>query len=396
MLLARHTVKDSKTGKSFDMALVKVVVDGNWSEEYVPYGRWKHINDCLRAQAHAWDVEMLKRVTDSSDPIAFYVSQLAYTEAKMYARQRVPPIWKELVPVSYEAPPWAETVEYQTYDETGIGKRISPNGQDIPLVDAKFGRKQIQVESGGLGYSYNMQLLIASQQLKRPLSDIRMTASMNGYNRHMNIVALWGEMNFSGLFNNSAITPVAATTGAWDTAGTDPAAILRDINTGIKAVYQNSGTNAVVDTIALPIDALSALNDRILTVTTSGGTTNVPAGGMSLLKYLKENNISKLTRGVDINFVGIPADPSSGGHDLNSIGTIAHNGSGSTGKSRVVYYAKQEDFVRMHIPQPLQFLAPQLERLAVVVPAHYRYAGTEITYPKTVYYQDSVLAADVA
>jgi hypothetical protein len=34
--------------------------------------------------------------------------------------------------------------------------------------------------------------------------------------------------------------------------------------------------------------------------------------------------------------------------------------------------------MKMHVPQPHQFLAPQLERLSVVVPGHYRYAGMDV------------------
>ena len=206
-----------------------------------------------------------------------------------------------------------------------------------------------------------------------------------------NIVALWGELQFSGLFNSSAVTPVKATNGSWDDVATDVKAILSDVNDGITAVMQNSGSNEVVDTIAMPLTALAALNARILTVTSSGAVSN---GGISVLKYLKENNLSKLSRNVDINFVGIPKDPETKGYDLNSVGTIAHSGSVTTGKSRVVYYAKNLDCVIMHVPQQLQFIAPQLERLSVVVPGWYRYAGCEIRRANTVYYQDSVFKGE--
>lgn len=383
MLLARKIVKDSK-GREHSMVVLRVATsDGTLGEVTIPASRYNQLDSAVRAQAYKLPPYMLeKKAWDSSDPIAFYVSQLAYTEATMFEKLRYPALWKELVPVSYEAPPWARTVEYQTFDKTGKGKRIASNGTDIPLVDVALGRRQVQVESGGLGYSYTMDELQASQQLKQPLDALRMSTVIDGVNRHLNDVCLVGENQFSGLLNNSNITPTAATTGAWDTA--DPLLVLADINKMITGIYEDTGTNDVVTDIGIPIKALSAINTRIVTTTSGGVTVPTP---MTIMKFLMENNMSKLLRNVDIKFHGIP--------DLETAGTLAHDGTPGT-SSRVIYYVNNPDRLIMHIPQTLQFLAPQLERLAVVVPAWYRYAGLEIRYVKSVRYQDNVLSTDPA
>jgi hypothetical protein len=119
-------------------------------------------------------------------------------------------------------------------------------------------------------------------------------------------------------------------------------------------------------------------------VSSSSGGVIVPTN-MTILAFLKANNLAKLQKNIDINFVGVPG--------LETAGVLTGDGSYS-GKSRVIYYKKDPDRCVMHVPQPLTFLAPQLRLLEVVVPGYYRYAGFELRYPKSLYYQDKVLAAD--
>ena len=385
MFLRRCQIKDSKSGRTFDMAVIQTFDAGRKVERMVPFERYQFLDRSIRHQASAmWPIEEMKRATDSTDPLAFMISELAHTEARMFEKQKIPPLWKDLVPVSYEAPPWAETVEYQTFERTGQGERLNADASDLPRVGVKFGRKQIQVEGGGLSYGYNVQELIASQQLKRPLPDLLMSAAVDGANLHLNEVALFGEDNFYGLSNvpQTLVTPVKATTGKWDSSLTSPIDILADVNAGITAIYKNTGTNDFPDTVAMPIDALNALGTRLV-VASSGGVV-VPTN-MTILAFLKENNLAKQQRDIDVNFVGVPG--------LETAGVLTGGGSYS-GKSRVIYYKKDPGRCVMHVPQPLTFLAPQLRLLEVIVPGHYRYAGFELRYPKSLYYQDQVLAAD--
>lgn len=386
MLLARKTVTDSKTGRTHNMVQLRVVDGGAYRDVVVPAERYDRIMLGMKAiEAHLPG----RTAFDSTDPLAFYVSQLAYTEAQMYKKLRVPVIYKDLIDVSTEAPPWAETVEYQTYDEVGRGRRLATNATDIPLVDVSLGRRQIQVSGGGLAYHYTMQELRASQQLKQPLSQLRMNVAMTAFERHMNDVALFGEtigtssVGYAGLFNNSGVTPVQAATGGWDDPATPPVSILADLNTAISAIYEATGTVDVPTHVGLPLKALNALGSRM--VSSISGAVEVPTQ-MTILAFLKANNIAKLLKNVDLTFVGVPG--------LETMGTKTHAGADSTGLSRVVYWVKNPDRAVMHIPMRLTFVAPQYEGLGIKVPGEYRYCGTEIRYVKSVYYQDSVLATE--
>ena len=366
--------------------------------------RYDQITKALTAHGYIFDSDGPRAVYDSTDPLTWNISQLAYTEANMLEKFRVPVIYKKLIPVSFEAPPWADSVQTEEFDNIGVGQIVAANATDMPFADAKFGRRLIEVKGGKIGYKYNVQELIESQQLKKPLSDLRMKAAMIGYERHMQVIALRGDTahGLYGFWNqpSTKITPVVAPTGNWDSTSTSALSILADINLAITAVYSNSKTNALVTDIALPMDALSALNNTILSA--SSGGVIVPTA-MSLLAYIKANNMSKLQANIDIQFHGIVPDTKDDGttdttvgSSLNYTGAFKHSGAaiGNGTCSRVVYYAKSQENLVMHQPLTLQFLAPQPRNDEVVVPGRYRFTPVDIRYPSTVYYQDNVLKAD--
>ena len=417
MLLSRTPVKDEKTSAMLECRTLRLY-DGNPQGRCVELtnhkaedgrtfnsaSRYDQIKAAMTSFGYVFDSDV-RPAYDSTDPLAWNISQLAYTEAQVLQKFRVPVIYRDIMPVSYEAPPWADNVQTEMFDYTGIGMIVASPATDMPFADAKFGRRLIEVKSGKIGYRYNVQELIESQQLKRPLNDFRMRAAVIGWERHMQKICFTGDTAYGiyGFWNqpSSVITPVAAPTGSWDSAATSPMSILADINTAITAVYENSSTNAFVTDIAMPIPALAALNNTILAASSSGVVVPTP---MSILGYIRSNNMSKLLGGLDITFHGIPVDKNADGttnttadSSLRYCGKLKKTTGGAIGatpSSRVVYYAKSKDHMRQHQPLTLQFLAPQPRNDDVVVPGRYRFTPVDILYPSTVYYQDAVLAAD--
>ncbi|MCY1383525.1 hypothetical protein D9M69_716620 [compost metagenome] len=89
---------------------------------------------------------------------------------------------------------------------------------------------------------------------------------------------------------------------------------------------------------------------------------------------MRENNIAKAERNVDIQFRG--------GLDLGTAGT--------GGTARMMLYEKTDENLVMHIPMPLKFHAPEQRGLEVLINGEYRYAGVEYRYPKTALYVDGI------
>lgn len=297
---------------------------------------------------------------DSPESLAFLVSQLAYTEAQVFERQYLPLQYEQLIPITFEAGEWAESIRYETYDFSGQGRRHSGKGKDINTVEVKWGEVSMPVVSGAIGYDYTQEELRKSAFLRKSLPAARLNAAMEGYRRHMNAVALHGEGELTGLFNNPNVPKGNAPSGKkWDDKATTPAEVLADINALILTVWQNTAYNDQVTDIGMPPSAFARL----------ASTPRSDTSDMTLLQWLKLNNVAFVERGQQINF--FPA------YELGSAG-------------RAMAYVKSPQRLVMHIPMPLRFLAPQLSGLSVEVPGEYKYSGVEFRYPKSAYYMDGV------
>lgn len=303
---------------------------------------------------------------DASEGMGFLVSQLAYTEAKAFARQYTPMQYERLVPLSSEAGEWAEVIRYQMYDQVGQGKRISGKDRAIPKVDVSDADKTMPVYLGGVGYDYSQEELRRAAHLKSPLPTRKLGAAIEAYRRHINTVALTGEAisGITGLFNNASVPHASAPTGSWGGGTTTEAQVLADLNTAIMKVWENSGYNDFPTHLVLPPSSFAYL------VTTPRGTQS----DSTLLKFILDNNMAKLQGGVNVVI-----EPGIG---------LETAGAGNT--KRLVAYVKNEDRVVMHLPMPLRFLAPQPVGLMIDIVGEYKYSGVEVRYPNSMYYMDGL------
>lgn len=326
--------------------------------------RARQIEDAMKSQGIA------QRVADAPEALAFLTSQLAYVEARIYEKKRQPMQYQQLVPISTEAGEYAQSIEYEIYDYAGRGKKHSGKAGDIPRVDVAYGRKTLPVSLGSIGYDYTTEELRVSAFMRRPLNERRASVAMEAYERHMNDVALNGEAesNFEGLFNNSTIpsgnaATKAATGTTWAVA--TPMEILKDVNDAILSVWSATQYNETVDTVAIAPDQFAYISTTPLSSTFPNKT---------ILQWLKEVNLSKTERNVEVNFVA----------------AYGLKGAGALGTDRFMVYVKQEDRVKMHLPMPVRFLAPQLEGLSVFIPGEYKYGQTHFYYPKSARYVDGI------
>jgi hypothetical protein len=306
---------------------------------------------------------------DAQEAMAFVVSQLAYTEATTFDRLYTPMQYEQLIPITNEAGEWAESIRYEIYDYAGRGKRTSGKGKDINLVDTAFADKTFPVVNGDIGYDYTTEELRRSAFLRKPVPERKLAAAIDGYRRHMNDVGLYGEANLTGLFNNANVPHGNAPNGAWlTTQAADPvngpSRILYDLNALINGVWTTTQYNdQITDVVIAPL--------RYAYI---ASTPRSPNSDKTILQYLKENNIAKLERNIDLKFTA--------GFGLDT--------GGAGGTARMLGYVKSDMRLVMHIPLPLRFLAPQLLGLAVQIPGEYKYSGVEWRYPGSAYYQDGI------
>lgn len=308
---------------------------------------------------------------DALEAMSFIVSQLAYTEASVFERQYQPMQYEQLIPITNEAGEWADSIRYEIYDYAGRGKRSSGKSKDINLVDVAYADKTFPVMNGNIGYDYTTEELRRTAFLRRPIPERKLAAAIDGYRRHMNDVGLYGDAasNITGLFNNASVPVGNAPNGGWAAAITaDPNAgpikVLSDVNTLIQNVWNNTAFNDQITDIVIAPTPYALI----------ASTPRSTYADKTILQYLKENNVAKVDRGIDINFTP--------GFGLDT------GGVGNT--KRMMGYVKSDQRLVMHIPLPLRFLAPQLRGLSVEIPGEYKYSGVEFRYPKSAYYMDSL------
>ena len=303
---------------------------------------------------------------DANEALAFMVSQLSYTEAQVFERQYQPMQYEQLIPLSYEAGEWADSIRYEVYDYAGRGKRSSGKGRDINLVDVAYADKSFPVVNGNIGYDYTTEELRRTAFLRRPISERKLAAAIDGYHRHMNDVGLFGAAadGLTGLFNNANVPHGNAPVGAWTTGPKTPAQILSDINALIQLVWTNTAYNDMITDIVIAPTAYAYIS----------ATPRSDNSDKTILQYVKVNNIAKVERNIDINFTA--------GYGLDT--------AGDSGSKRMLGYVKSDMRLVMHVPLPLRFLAPQLIGLSVQIPGEYKYSGVEWRYPKSAYYMDGL------
>jgi hypothetical protein len=314
---------------------------------------------------------------DAQEALFFLVSQLAYTEAGLFARSYQPLQYKDLIPQDYSAGEAADVIRYEIYDEVGQADDVNPKSDDIPTVDVLYADKTYPVSHAGIGYDFTTQELRATAFLRRPLPERKLHAAMQAYDQFLNVVGLSGRVkkNYTGLLNNTTITHAVTPSGkAWSAAsGITAAEIVSDFNFGLNAVWVGSKFTVIPDTVGIPSFAWQYINAVPATGTT--GSFQV-----SVLKYLMENNLS-VAKNVPLNIVPI--------YRANTVGN-GGTGPGASAASRAVFYRKTDQDLIQHVPLPLRFLAPQLVGLKVKVPGEFRYAGVEVRRPPSFYYMDGV------
>jgi hypothetical protein len=301
---------------------------------------------------------------DAGEAVAFTVSQLAYTESQVWERLYLPMQCEEFVPITSEGGPAVDTIRYEIVDYTG---QAAPNpglGTDVPYADMVVGEKIFKVKGAAVGYRYTHQELLAAALLRKPVPTGRQEAAIRTYQRDVNNVALYGStvLNLPGFFQHPSVGSGNAPTGNWLTSAT-PDQILSDVNVGINAVWVNTNYNSMTTHVVMPAAVYNKL----------ASTPRSTYSDMTILQYLQENNIAKQRKGTNVVFAP--------GFGLETAGA------GSS--KRTIFYEKSESNLKMHITQPLSFLAPQLFGLEIRVPGTFRYSGVEWRYPKTGYYMDN-------
>lgn len=304
------------------------------------------------------------------DGLAFYISQLASLESRIYEAKYAAINYAELIPVHTELPEWADSWDYISYDAVTIGKFIGSSADDLPNVALSANKSSVPIGYAGNMYDYSLDELRKSQQLRIPLDTTKARAAFRGAQEHTQRVAYFGDAarGMTGLFNNPNLALSNSTLNWFDPATTGDQ-IVADLNQILVDGYINSATVHVFDTIVMDARRFSLIaNKRMGTIT-----------DRTILEYFKMNN----------QYTALTGRPLEIYSRLQlSAAQLAAAGVSNGNKDRIVAYERNDENLGMQVPIPWRSLAPQMWNLSVRVPCEYKISGVEFRYPFSGAYRD--------
>lgn len=302
---------------------------------------------------------------DAQSALAFAIQQASIIEPQIYAT-RYPDIqYRELIPVDTAGSEFASSVTYYSSDKFGAADWINGNADDIPKAGTVRSKFETPVYTAGIGYGWGWEELGKAQLLGINLASDDAMAARRAAEEMVDRVALQGDASkgFQGLFDNSAVTPVAAPTGNWDSA--TPAQMVADMNASLLNVFNGTNTTAISDTLLLPWSKFFKIS-----------TTQMSAGSdTTVLQFFLANNVYTAATGQRLRLRG-----------LRGLDTA-----GVSGVPRMISYRNSPEVLKLHMPMPHRFLQVyQSGPMRWDVPGVMRLGGLDIRLPKEVSYIDGI------
>jgi hypothetical protein len=305
-----------------------------------------------------------------SGEAAFFARQLEFVKSKTYDVKYPNLRAQELLPVSTEAGPGANTITYRQYNQVGQMKFIAQYAKDLPRVDI-FGKEfHAFVKSMGESYGYTIQEVRNAMYANVPLQQRKANAARLAYEQAVNRNAWFADGSASyagcmGLFYNTNITQMAAPTGGWcDSTGASlgktPDQIIADVNTAINYVPQLTKMVESVNTVLMPSIHLSYIKTTMRSTISDSTIYEVLTKNHPGVSFEALNEAFAVTPS--------PATPTVGGSSTNIL----------------LAYDKNPDKLTLEIPQPFEQFPVQEVGLEYEIPCHARYAGVITYYPLSI------------
>lgn len=282
--------------------------------------------------------------------LGFVVAQTSHIESEVLKKPYPAYRYAEFIPVDTSANPFAASVTFFTQDSVGKAKFINGQGDDIPLANITGSKFEQTVNMGGIGYQFSLDEIGQAQMLGRNLSADGADAARMAYEAMVDEVALAGVTGIEGLFNTTGISSAAA--AAVFTAATVDQ-ILAAFNDNITAIMTASKGVELADTVILPLTQFGFIATKRIDATSE----------TTVLEYIQRKNVYTAMTGRPLNI-------SASVHLTN----------------KMVIYRKDPSVLKLHMPMPLRFIAPQMVNLSVRVPGMFRFAPLSIRRPGAVRY----------
>jgi len=287
----------------------------------------------------------------------FLARELESIESKLYEYKKRELKYRELIPVSNEDSPGAETITYRMITSVGMAKIIANYSDDLPRADAITQEYSQKVKSVGTSFGYNTQEVRAATMAGKSLDSIKADSARRAVREEESQIAWTGNTTYNiiGFLNNPNIPIQAVTAGVGGStwALKTPDEIIKDISDGVSLVRTQSNGIHEANTLILPIPQYNIISQTpratnsdttILEFVTKPGNTY----GLTTITWLSTELSSA--------FVG---------------GT----------KDGMVFYEKDPEVLTNRIPLEMVIHPIQPKNLEFLIPCEARNGGVVIRYP---------------
>lgn len=283
---------------------------------------------------------------------AFLTTTLAKLHTKLYEPKHFV-TYAQDIPVNVGGG-FVDYVSYYTVDWAGIMNEfrnvVGNNANYIPRVNAGLNQKKVNVYTFEVAYDLRFIELEKMKKLtlQKSIQEIYQNAIVAGWDLFVQKVAYTGVDGATGLFNaatvyTSTIDNSTATASNSGFKGMSDASVVAFFNGVFEYYLLNTNMNIglLPDTFLVPTFVGSDLSSRFSALYTA-----------SLRKFIVEHNLG-VDEGDGEVKIRIQSRPA-----LNGLGTGSHG--------RIVAYKKDEDFVRIDMPYPMQhyITLPNIDKMS--------------------------------
>ena len=214
------------------------------------------------------------------DGYAFYISQFAQVESKIYEAKYANITYAELIPVDTSYPEWADSWDYISYDGVTMGKFIGASAKDLPQVGLQANKTSVPIGYAGNSFGYSLDELRKSQQTRIPLDTTKGRLAFRGAQEHTQEVAYFGDASrgMAGLFNNPNLALDSSTIDYSTASGQE---MVNDLNGILNKVWMKSANIHVPNVLVIPASIYTILTETRMD---SGTDTTV-------LQFFMKNNL---------------------------------------------------------------------------------------------------------
>jgi hypothetical protein len=308
---------------------------------------------------------------DAQRSLSFLTQQLTYIEPQVYRIQYPDLPWAELVPVDTSAPEWIKSVTYFSTDAVGQAQWFAGQAHDVPLAEVLRDKGETQVRMAAIGYRYTTEELGTAQLMGMNLSTDKAAAARRAHFDFVNRVTFFGDTTVgqTGVVNSAAVTvttaPADGTASATAATAKTPAQIVRDLNGQLTGIYTGTNTVEMADTVLMPIALLMYL----------AATPYASGSNETILSFFQRTNAYTATTGRQLTIRGI----------------LGLETAGAGGVSRVVFYRRNPEVLKLHMPMPFRFLPVwQTGPMVFEVPGIFRLGGVDFRRPSAARYLDGL------